>query len=251
MEFYFEPLYKILCILILFLVPLAPAYLLYKIAPEDRFLAKGNFGGFRIDAAGASAIYIVLFAVSYSQIKGVSTEIDAIVRLNHQIQQMRDNMPWKVQYTLTLLDENGKPVDISQYHNYISNDSIVSNPQPLVYDNAKRHVTYYMDPTNLSKTSNTLAGQLQLRNGFGTHMFNLVFDSADCKGRCVYKELTITKQKSIPNQLHNLAVRKITPEVRSMANLGKPHYDRHTEANMLLPLTTTSTSASAAISFGK
>src|SRR4030095_6505472 len=101
------PLYKILCITSIVLVPLLPAWLLYKIAPTDTILANGNFKGFKINATGAIAIFIVLFAAIYSNINGIAKSIDELAENGNKIRQLTASLdslqgtkPWLLQFQI-------------------------------------------------------------------------------------------------------------------------------------------------------
>src|ERR1700722_19626370 len=98
-----DPLYKILCLALIFLVPLAPAWGLYKIAPADKFMAKGTFSGFRINATGSAAIYIVLFAAIYTQTSSILKDIDSSRILVTRVDSLMSHRPWTIQYKLKLM----------------------------------------------------------------------------------------------------------------------------------------------------
>src|SRR5258705_8873182 len=61
-----EPqLFKILVFAIWFILPVFPAFILYKFLPANKVAVKGPFKGLKVDMAGAFAGYFLLFIGSY------------------------------------------------------------------------------------------------------------------------------------------------------------------------------------------
>src|SRR5215470_5284697 len=93
-----EPQYfKILVFGLWFLLPLAPAYILYKFLPENAVALKGPFKGLTVDMAGAFAGYFLLFLGSYIIVKEMLFE------------KMPDSEVWTIKGTA--LDEHGGRID--------------------------------------------------------------------------------------------------------------------------------------------
>jgi hypothetical protein len=165
------PLYKILCLCLIFLVPLAPAYLLYRITPDDKFLATGNFTGFKINATGASAIFIVLFAALYPKVNFIIDSIDAVTSMQHKITSLQKSRPWKVEYSLKLMTDSSHEINDMEYENVIKPDSILCSPRTIRFDPDTKLLTFYIDDDVFEKMDGRIKGCLVLRNGFGTANF--------------------------------------------------------------------------------
>jgi hypothetical protein len=157
-----EPLYMILCIMLLIAVPLVPAWLLYKIAPKEKFLANGNFSGFQINATGAAAIYIVLFVATYPKIDGIlkSLNDDAKTALHNQITVLKnqntdllERFPWKVQCTLKLFDENDTEIANDAYYTCLNPKIIQEYPNPVQINANSKTLTFYVDNSDMQTDS--------------------------------------------------------------------------------------------------
>jgi hypothetical protein len=163
-----DPLYKILCLALIFLVPLAPAYGLYKIAPDDKFLAKGNFSGFKINATGSAAIYIVLFVAIYYHTGPILKGIDTSRGLTNKIIQLVKDRPWKVQYQLKLMIDSVHEIDPAQYARFVQIDSIICVPRAMNLTNDDKIIQFYLDNDDMDKMGDTIKSQVTFRNGYGT-----------------------------------------------------------------------------------
>lgn len=62
-------LYKILIFSAWFLIPLLPAFILYKFLPNNQVAVSGPFKGLKLDMAGAFAGYFVLILAAYFIVK--------------------------------------------------------------------------------------------------------------------------------------------------------------------------------------
>jgi hypothetical protein len=211
-----DALYKILCLALILLVPLAPAWGLYKIAPTDKFLAKGNFSGFRINATGSAGIYIVLFAAIYSQTKPILAEIDTTRALTTQISQLQKKLPWTIKYNLKLMDTDRlHEIDQNEYARYVQVDSILCVPRALNLSSDFKTVQFYMDNQNVTDMGDTLKSQVLL-NGYGTTSLIIAKNSTsvDAKSRTITFSPTIYKVTPRASQLkelnsHEISVLKI------------------------------------------
>lgn len=166
------PLYKILCLALIFLVPLAPAWGLYKIAPTDKFLAKGTFSGFRINATGAAAIYIVLFSAIVFQTSGILKDIDTTDTLMKQVKALQnEKRPWKIQYKLTLMTaDSSREIDPLQYDSIVKANSIECSPGAFhLGDDNKTFSFFAMDGEEVSK-EDPITSQVII-NGYSTRRF--------------------------------------------------------------------------------
>jgi len=193
-----DPLYKILCLALIFLVPLIPAWGLYKIAPEDKFLANGNFSGFKINATGSAAIYIVLFAAIYVHTNSILDEIDSTKVLKTQIISMKNDRPWLVKCNLKLLDTDRKhEIPQVNYADFVHEESIICFPRSLKVLDGKM-VQFYLDNEEFKAGGDTLQSGVFI-NGFGTTAMPI------CKkSTCIDKDNHIitfnqTFQKTQPN----------------------------------------------------
>jgi hypothetical protein len=184
MDFDFNLFYKVFTISFFILGPLLPAFLLYKIAPQDKILGKGNFAGFRINATGATAIFIILFAALYPKIDTVFASIDARAKYQDMLESYKKNRPWKVDLTIQLMNDTGK-IDPTEYEKYIKQDSIMANPRPMWFDYRTQTLTFYIDNEVFEKYDGKLDGSLVLRNGFGTSQFKIDKKSEDPQLRLI------------------------------------------------------------------
>ena len=151
------PLYKILCITIILLVPVLPAWLLYRIAPTDKILANGNFKGFKINATGGIAIFIVLFAAIYSNINDIAKSIDKIAcnddkikELTASLDSLRRTKPWLLKLQIQLTDADGKDAPDSIYTKYLTPSAVQASPMPLEINSSARLLSFYYDDEMLS-----------------------------------------------------------------------------------------------------
>jgi hypothetical protein len=160
------PLYKILCIAIILLVPLMPAWLLYRMAPQDKILARGDFKGFKINATGAIAIFIVLFAAIYSNINGIAKSIDKIGENDKKIAELRDsvktlqiNKPWLLKFQIQLIDTDGKDAPDSVYRKCLDPYAVHASPMPLDISTSTKIISFYYDDEvlNLCKTNYSIS----------------------------------------------------------------------------------------------
>lgn len=178
-------LYKILVIGFFILGPVLPAFLLYKIAPDSRILGTGNFAGFKINATGASAIFIILFVALYPKIDTIFTSIDAYQKIRSLIESEKKDQPWKVMFKIQLMNDTSHAVSALDYEKYIKQDSIMSSPRPMRFDFATQMLTFYIDNDVLEESDGLLDGTLVLRNGFGTSTFKIDKKCKDLKRRVI------------------------------------------------------------------
>ncbi len=217
-----DPLYKLLCLIIIFLVPLLPAMALYKIAPSERFLAKGTFSGFKINATGASAIYIVLFLALYHQTDAVTKNIDSSSELVKRIQYLESNRPWQVKYILKIMSDDGlHEISPVEYAKYIDPDSIVCFPQAMTFDGYKT-LSFYLDNKALANIDDTINSQILLRNGYGTTSLNITKSLEDPGNRTITLRSVFYKQRSKPSQLTALNNHQLAPIEKSAARVKPP-----------------------------
>jgi hypothetical protein len=164
------PLYKILCLALIFLVPLAPAWGLYKIAPADKFLAKGTFSGFRINATGAAAIYIVLFSTIVFQTSSIMKNIDSTESLLQQVKALKNQRPWTIKYKLKLMTaDSTREIDPLLYGNIVKENSIACMPAALHVADDKKTLTFYMDNADIVGMGDPIETQVMI-NGYETRM---------------------------------------------------------------------------------
>jgi len=205
-----DPLYKILCIALISLIPLIPAWGVYKIAPEDKFLANGDFSGFKINATGSAALYIVLFAAIYVQVNPIIVGIDSTRALKTQLNAFLNNKPWMVKYNLTLLDTGAHEIQQNEYAHYIQADSITCVPRPLVCSTDYKTIQFYIDNNDLNRKECCLKSMLTV-NGYGTYSFlvnrsNATFDTTN---RVITYSPTIAKVRPNLRQINDLNMHKI------------------------------------------
>jgi hypothetical protein len=163
-------LYQVLTLGFFILGPILPAYLLYKIAPDDKILANGSFAGFKINATGATAVFIVLFAALYPKINPVFDSLANYEKEKVAADSAAMHRVWKVVLNVKLMQDKTHPVDRADYERYIKDDSIMAFPKPIWYDNEDQNVVFYV--SNDEFTPQGIAnGSLVLRNGFGTAQF--------------------------------------------------------------------------------
>ncbi|HZY39686.1 MAG TPA: hypothetical protein VFE53_23685 [Mucilaginibacter sp.] len=180
------PLYKILCLALIFLVPLAPAWGLYKIAPADKFLAKGNFSGFRINATGSAAIYIVLFSAIYVKTNAILDDIDKSVTLFSQVNALKQNIaslnekrPWTIEYKLKLIKADGsQEIDPLDYKQYVNDSSVVCTPAALHVGDDSRTLTFYLNSDQFKSVDDTVDAQIMV-HGHGTQRIPISRNSAN------------------------------------------------------------------------
>ena len=219
-----DPLYKILCLTLIFLVPLGPAYGLFKIAPEDKFLAKGNFSGFKINATGSAAIYIVLFAAIYSQTSVILAGIDSSRALTNKIAQLVKDRPWKVQYQLKLMTDSTHEIDQLQYAKYVQIDSIFCFPRAMDYISNGEIIQFYLDNDDLTKMGDTIKSQLSFRNGYGTFALPIAKKSTNVNARDRIIKITskIYRAQPIVSQLSKINNHTTAVLTRSNSNTIPP-----------------------------
>jgi len=163
-------LYQVLILGFFILGPILPAYLLYKIAPDDKILANGNFAGFKINATGATAVFIVLFAALYPKISPVFDSLANYEKEKVAADSAAVHRVWKVVLNVKLMQDKTHPIDRADYDQYIKDDSIMAFPKPIWYDNQDQNVVFYVS-NDLFNPQGVTDGSLVLRNGFGTAQF--------------------------------------------------------------------------------
>jgi|GEM_PF-6016277 len=168
------PLYKILCILLLLVIPLIPAWIIYRIAPKDPISANGSYMGLTINAGGAAAMYILLFIATFAEMGTILKSIDMNVtnayltenrNLLATIAELKTNRPWKINCQLTLKDTNNREIKPTQYYSILMPDSIHESPTPVHIDAGNKLISFYVDNEFINKDS--LNWNLIL-NQFGT-----------------------------------------------------------------------------------
>jgi len=165
-----DPLYKILCLALIFLVPLAPAWGLYKIAPEDKFLANGTFSGFKINATGSAAIYIVLFAAAYWHTDDILKDIDTVHVLKAQNGRLLAHRPWTIQYKLKLMTaDSSHEIDPLEYDSIVKQNSIVCTPGALHVGDDAKTFSFYVEDGDAILKNDPIESQIVI-NGYSTSM---------------------------------------------------------------------------------
>lgn len=157
-----DPIYKILCMAAVLLIPLLPAILLYEIAPKEKFFSSGSFSGFKINATGASAIYIILFVAFYAKVDFILANIDAYKALQQKFQ----GMPWRVNCKVTLM------VDPTHKMNPFDAEKIIDKKFVACFPNSPRctdqTVSFLIDNNDLDNNGKISGGMLMINNGFGS-----------------------------------------------------------------------------------
>jgi hypothetical protein len=193
------PLYKILCLALIFLVPLAPAWGLYKIAPSDKFLATGNFSGFKINATGAAAIYIVLFSAIVFQTGEILKNIDNTESLINQIKTLQnDRRPWMVKYKLTLMTaDSSREIDPLQYDSIVKANSIECYPGAFQLGDDNKTLSFFVMNGDEISQQNTITSQVMI-SGYSTH--NLSFPRNSATVDTTARVITLTPIICLRNQ---------------------------------------------------
>ena len=127
-------LYQVLTLGFFILGPILPAYLLYKIAPDDKILANGSFAGFKINATGATAVFIVLFAALYPKINPVFDSLANYEKEKVAADSAAMHRVWKVVLNVKLMQDKTHPVDRADYERYIKDDSIMALSLIHIYE---------------------------------------------------------------------------------------------------------------------
>ncbi len=192
-----DPLYKIFCIGLIYLIPLLPAFLLYKIAPKDKFFSTGNFSGFKINATGASAIYIVLFTAFYAKVNTIIGNIDTVKAL----QQKFDNTPWRVECNIKLMQDATHELNGLQYEKIINQDSIFCLPRSFQCDNRTKQISFYVENEVVENSKGKIPGMLVINNGFGSATFETNPKELDRENRIIKISSVLTRQLK-SNYLH-------------------------------------------------
>jgi len=92
-----EQYFRILFFVLWFILPLIPAFILYKYLPSNQVAVKGPFKGLTVDMAGAFAGYFLLFLGSYFIVNKILFE----KKLEYEVWTVKAN----------LIDEKGIRVD--------------------------------------------------------------------------------------------------------------------------------------------
>jgi hypothetical protein len=190
---------------------LIPAWGVYKIAPEDKFLANGDFSGFKINATGSAALYIVLFAAIYVQVNPIIVGIDSTRALKTQLSAFLNNKPWMVKYNLTLMDNTGaREIQQNEYERYIQADSITCIPRPLVCGTDYKTIQFYIDNNDLDRKGYSLKSMLTV-NGYGTSSFLVTKKNAqfDTTNHVITFSPTIYRAHPNLQQINDLNMHKI------------------------------------------
>ena len=222
-----DPLYKILCLALIFLVPLAPAYCLYRIAPTDAFLAKGTFSGFKINATGSAAIYIVLFAAIYTKTNLILEGIDSSAKLISEINTLKASRPWKLQYRLKLMDDSVHEINQTEYAKYVQPDSIICFPRAMQFNSDSKLITFYIDNDLLSHMGDTIKSQLLLRNSYGTTELNITKNLQNPDEHSIDIKGTFYKAKSKPSQIADINAHRVQVLNKETANVTPPIFAVH------------------------
>jgi len=218
-----DPLYKILCLALIFLVPLAPAFGLYKIAPADKFLAKGDFSGFKINATGSAAIYIVLFVAIYSQTSVILAGIDSSRVLKNKITSLEKDKPWKIEYTLKLMDQDSvHEIEQTEYAKYVQPDSIICSPRAIHFDIDSKIITFYIDNSLLTSMGDTIKSQLLLRNGYGTTIIPITKKLENTQDRLIKINGVFYKAQSKANQINDINNHRVAVLNKTNSNVTPP-----------------------------
>jgi len=161
-------------------------------------LANGNFTGFKINATGASAMYIVLFAALYLKANFITDNIDQVKILQDRI----NNSPWKVECNVKLMLDSTHEADDPAYEKIINQDSIVCYPKTLKCDLATKEIIFYVDNDVVESEKGNFSGMLVLNNGFGSAKFNVDSTERDVENRIIRVNSVLMKQNS--NNYKNL-----------------------------------------------
>ncbi|HEY2726197.1 MAG TPA: hypothetical protein VGI61_03420 [Parafilimonas sp.] len=198
------PLYKILCITIILLVPVLPAWFLYKIAPKSKILAKGTFQGFKINATGAIAVFIVLFTAIYAYISDVTKSIDNIsdynkniTELNSQIQSLKEKMPWRLECKIKIFGSNNSEANYSDYATCLNPYTIQATPMPVTINSSTRIISFYVDDEVLKEYNDTCT--IILPNGYGTQNLSIPSSCKNDTSKTIFLTANFKKQSASTN----------------------------------------------------
>ena len=189
MDIYYHliPLYKILCISLIILVPVLPALLLYTKAPEDKIFAKGILAGFQINATGAVATYIVLFAALYVYMGKINDNFDQSLINDKRIQALtkqRDSLisllPWNLQCQIEMVDSKG---NIDPHPN-LQEGSIQTLPLLLNVSSQKKLVSFYLDDATLRANINSCS--ISLPGSYGAHPLKFHPNKEDSANKSIF-----------------------------------------------------------------
>lgn len=216
---------KVLLLCFFILGPILPAYLLYKIAPDDKILGNGNFAGFKINATGATAIFIILFAALYPKIDTVLNTIDNYTRAVYN----REQQPWKVVLRLRLMDDKSNPISLQDYQNYVNADSLIAIPRPMYVNTDKQTISFYLDNSVMSE--DTVEGTLVMGHGFGSSPFKIYKKNLDMVNKIIKLSEVLQKvpTKNYPTIVNNSNVQhydksdggRVPPLVKALLNPRK------------------------------
>ncbi len=199
------PLYKILCVSIILLIPLLPAWCLYRIAPKDKVLAKGTFGGIQINATGAVAIFVFLFASIYINMSEVNKSIDnievynkRIKILNDQVQSLQKRIPWKLDCIIQIVKNDNQDInDNKEYNTCLNPDSIKTYPIPMNINSSTREISFYVDDEVLQKRNHSYS--ITLPGGYGSSNLQISPTKEDSVTKSVLIRATFRKNSNDPN----------------------------------------------------
>jgi len=120
--------YKIIVFSMWIILPILPAFILYKFLPKNQVAVKGPFKGLTVDMAGAFAGYFLLFIASYFIVKSMIFEI------------LNKSEVWKVK--VNVLDDRGRPLDekrnrpdITFYPQASINNGVFQFDIPVIIEN--------------------------------------------------------------------------------------------------------------------
>ncbi len=203
------PLYQVFCISVILLVPVLPAWCLYKITPKDKFLAKGSFAGFQINATGAVAIFIVLFASIYANMDSINHSIvnlerynTKIMALTAEVDSLKKKQPWKLQCQVKIVkrDIQGTVDSLgnnNEYYACLNPDSIQTLPMSINVIPGQRLVSFYVDDDVLKTYENSYS--ITLPGGYGSTRLKLSPTKADSADKSISVTAVIYKNSSDPN----------------------------------------------------
>ena len=101
--------YKILVFAVWFILPIIPAYILYRFLPNNQVAVSGPFKGFKVDMAGSFAGYFVLFIGSYFIVKKMIFEEPVVKTIIVYKDKPSDYEVWNM--VGTVFDEKNEPLD--------------------------------------------------------------------------------------------------------------------------------------------
>ncbi len=212
-----DPLYKLFCISMTFLIPLLPAILLYEITPKDNFKTNGTLGSFKINATGASALYIVLFAAFFTKVDSLIVNIDAFRKL----QESYNQRPWRIDWKVKLMLDPKHEANALLYKSVLDNSSINCIPESLHCYGDTKKISFYIEDKTIQDQQGKLSGMLVLNNKLGSSFGSSNFDWTQTELDTIRRVITInsilTKQSN-----RNYLTSQVIDTTRGSTTAPKP-----------------------------